>query len=136
MNYLKIDLIVVKHLGWLANYMHSDFRMFVILMSVTMFVVRIFIPMNAAVLIFAATLLPLAKASGISTWLTGFLILLLAETAVFSFQAPYLSNFRNSTKAVVNPQEGMVSVMNLFMFFIKVAAIYVSIPFWTKIGVL
>ncbi|MEO5356083.1 MAG: anion permease [Nitrospirae bacterium YQR-1] len=136
MNYLKIDLIVVKHLGWLANYMQSDFRLFIVLMSAAMFVLRIFIPMNAAVLIFAATLLPLAKVGGISTWLTGFLILLLAETAVFPFQAPYLSNFRNATRAVVNQQEGNVSVMNFLMFFVKVAAIYLSIPFWTKIGVL
>ncbi|KWT79699.1 SLC13 family permease [Candidatus Magnetominusculus xianensis] len=136
MNYLKIDLIVVKNLGWLANYMHSDFRQFIVLIALTIFVVRIIIPMNAVVLIFAATLLPLAKASGISTWLTGFLILFFAETAVFPFQAPYLSNFRNATKAVVNQQERSVSVVNLLLFFVKVAAIYLSIPFWTMIGVL
>ncbi|MBF0554709.1 MAG: anion permease [Nitrospirae bacterium] len=136
MNYLRIDAIVVNNLGWLANYMHSDFRLFIILLSLTIFAIRLIIPMNAVVLIFAATLLPLAKASGISTWLTGFLILFFAETAVFPFQAPYLSNFRNYTKSVVNQQERGVSVMNLLLFFVKIAAVYLSIPFWTKIGVL
>ncbi|MBF0318269.1 MAG: anion permease [Nitrospirae bacterium] len=136
MNYLKIDLIVVKNLGWLASYMQSDFRLFIVLLALAIFASRILIPMNAAVLIFAATLLPLAKASGVSTWLTGFLILFFAETAVFPFQAPYLSNFRNATREVVNQQEKSVSAVNLLLFFAKIAAIYLSIPFWTKIGVL
>ncbi|MCI4624839.1 MAG: anion permease [Candidatus Magnetoovum sp. WYHC-5] len=136
MYYLDIDDILAKHLNWLAGYMSNNLKVFILLLSGTILLVRLIVPMNATVLIFAATLLPLAAASGVSPWLIGFIILLMSESSIFNYQAPYLYSFRNITKGTVMQDDSRIMGFNIILIVVKLSAIYISIPFWTNIGVL
>ena len=71
-----------------------------------------------------------------STWLVGFLILLLAETALFPYQSPYILYFRTITRRSVQPDERRLTGFHALLFAAKLLAVYLSIPFWKHIGVL
>ena len=86
--------------------------------------------------IFAAALIPLSHASGVSPWLMGFIILLISETAFYPYQTPYIRHFRNLIGDSLTLNEGRIRVFRVLLLLVKIGAIYASIPFWQKIGVL
>jgi di/tricarboxylate transporter len=136
MNYLGVDNILITQLEWLAVYMRSDFYFFVLILALVILVVRIIIPLNPAILIFAVALLPLAANAGISPWVVGFIILILSETAFFAHQSPYILYFRRLTRNHLSYNEKQVMIFHGLLVIVKLAAIYASIPFWLKIGIL
>lgn len=136
MKHLGLDHELMAHLSWLGQYMRDDFPLFVLYLSVTVLLVRLIIPLNSAILIFAAALMPIAEAVGVSPWLVGFIILIMAETAFFGYQAPYILAFRRMVKGQISYDEWRVQVFHLLLIPVKLAAIYLSIPFWNQIGVL
>jgi len=104
MTYLGIDKTLVTQFSWLGEYMRNDFHMFVLVLTGMILLVRIFIPLNSAILIFAAALLPLATGAGVSAWVVGFIILIMCGTAFFGYQSPYILYFRSLLKGDV-PQK-------------------------------
>ncbi|GAB6041638.1 SLC13 family permease [Endothiovibrio diazotrophicus] len=136
MNHLGINQILIDHLGWLGDYMRNDFPLFVLLLSLTILAVRILIPLNSAILIFAAALIPIADGAGVTPWVVGFIILVMAETAFFGYQSPYILFFRAQTAPEVAYRERKVQLFHGVLVLAKLAAIYLSIPFWKEIGVL
>jgi DASS family divalent anion:Na+ symporter len=137
MKHLGIDDTVIQQLSWLGEYMRNDFSLFVLYLSIAILLVRLIIPLNSAILIFAAALIPIAEAAGVSTWLVGFIILIMAETAFFGYQSPYILAFRRMVKeGQISYEEYRVQIFHLLLIPVKLAAIYISIPFWKNIGVL
>jgi DASS family divalent anion:Na+ symporter len=136
MSYMGLDKNLIAQLGWLKDSMRDNFPLFVLALTGAILLVRLFIPLNSAILIFAAALLPLASGAGISPWVVGFIILIISETAFFGYQSPYILLFRNLVKDHVNYSERKVQLFHGVLIFIKVGAIYASIPFWHAIGVL
>lgn len=136
MKYLGLDARLIEHLGWLQQTMRQDFSVFVLALSASILVVRLLVPLNSAILIFAATLIPLASAAGISAWVVGFVILIMAETAFFGYQSPYILFFRQLTRRDVSYSEGRVQLFHAILVAVKLAAVYAAIPFWRAIGVL
>lgn len=136
MEYLKIDEHLIEQLSWLGYLMRQDFSSFVLYLSAAILLVRLLIPLNPAILIFAAALLPLASGAGISAWLIGFVILVIAETAFFGYQSPYIFLFRNLTSKTVPYNERQVRWFHAVLIGAKLLAIYASIPFWRQLGVL
>ena len=51
MNYLGIEKTLVTQFSWLGEYMRNDFHMFVLVLTGMILFVRIFIPLNSAILI-------------------------------------------------------------------------------------
>jgi len=135
MNYLALDQFIASKLTWLGIYMRQDFPLFVLALSVVILIVRLLIPLNQAILIFAAALIPIAGNAGIAPWVVGFVILIIAETAFFGYQSPYIFLFRNITRKV-SREEHKVRIFHGLLLLFKLPAIYISIPFWQKIGVL
>jgi len=136
MSYLGIEKTLVTQFSWLGEYMRNDFHMFVLVLTGMILLVRIFIPLNSAILIFAAALLPLATGAGVSAWVVGFIILIMCGTAFFGYQSPYILYFRSLLKGEVPFVDLKYQIFQILLVFVKLAAIYASIPFWTKIGVL
>lgn len=136
MKYLSLDNRLSEHLFWLQHAMRQDFAWFVLLLTLTMLVVRLLIPLNSAILIFAAALIPLASGAGISPWVVGFVILIMAETAFFGYQSPYILFFRGLTRTQVSYSEKEVRLFHGVLVAVKLAAVYAAIPFWRAIGVL
>lgn len=136
MRHLGLDDQLMHHLRWLGDYMRDDFGLFVLYLSSAVLLVRLIIPLNSAILIFAAALLPIAEAVGVSAWLVGFIILIMAETAFFGYQSPYILAFRRMVEGTISYQERQVQIFHLLLIPVKLLAIYASIPFWQQIGVL
>ncbi len=135
MNYLQLDELISSKLIWLGSYMRQNFALFVLALAGIMLLVRLLIPLNQAILIFAATLIPIASNVGIAPWVIGFVILIFAETAFFGYQSPYIFLFREMTHKV-SREERKVQIFHGLLVLFKLLAIYISIPFWLKIGVL
>jgi len=136
MNYLGIEKTLVTQFSWLGEYMRNDFHMFVLVLTGMILFVRIFIPLNSAILIFAAALLPLATGAGVSAWVVGFIILIMCGTAFWGYQSPYILYFRSLLKGDVPFVDLKYQIFQIVLVFVKLAAIYASIPFWIEIGVL
>lgn len=115
--------------------MRMGFTMLVLALSAVFLNARLFIPLNEAVIVFAAALIPIASHAGISPWVVGFVLLILAETAFFPHQSPYIFLFDRITNAV-DRDVRQVRLFHLLLIPFKLAAILVAIPFWHRIGVL
>lgn len=136
MNYLEIDKLLLSLLSGLGEYMRHDFQFFILILSGAILGVRLFIPINSSILIFSTALLPLATASGVSPWLVGFIILLMAETSFFNYQSPHIAYFSRVGKGDMELNERSITIFKALLVLVKLIAIYVSIPFWLSIGVL
>lgn len=135
MQYLHIDRLMVAQLNVVGTFMRQEFALFVLLLSVFVLLVRLLIPLNPAVLVLATAVMPIANQAGYTPWLVGFIILIMAETAFFAYQAPYIYLFRNLTRTIAY-SERRVQAFHLILIPCKFAAIYLSIPFWKQIGLL
>ena len=136
MTYMGLDKMLVAQFHGLQAFIRLDFEKFVLVLTGVILVVRLFIPLNSAILILAAAFLPLASGAGISPWAVGFIILVMSETAFFGFQSPYILFFRNQVNGHVPYSEIKVQAFHGLLILVKLGAIYASIPFWRKIGVL
>ncbi|MCF8002673.1 MAG: anion permease [Chromatiaceae bacterium] len=135
MNHLGIDRFIMGELSWLGVYMRQDFGLFVLALSAVFLLARLFIPLNQAIIVFAAALIPIASNAGISPWVVGFVLLILAETAFFPHQSPYIFLFDRLTSEVDHDLR-RVQLFHLLLIPFKIAAILIAIPFWHRIGVL
>ncbi len=136
MGHMGLDRALVDQFGGFGTFMRLDFEKFVLVLTGIILLVRVFIPLNSAILILAAAFLPLASGAGISPWVVGFIILIMAETAFFGYQSPYILFFRNQVKDHIHYSEPKVQVFHCLLVLVKLGAIYASIPFWRNIGVL
>lgn len=134
--YMGLDRDLAARFSQFNDFMRMDFGRFVLLLSGITLLVRLFIPLNPAILILSVAFLPMAAEAGISPWAVGFIILMISETAFFGYQSPYILFFQNLTQGHVPYSEVKVRIFHGLMFLAKVAAILLSIPFWQKTGVL
>jgi di/tricarboxylate transporter len=135
MNHLGLDHFIMSKLSWLGVYMRQDFTRFVLVLAAVFLTARLFIPLNQAIIVFAAALIPIASNAGISPWVVGFVLLILAETAFFPHQSPYIFLFDRITSEVARKRR-KVQLFHALLIPFKLAAILAAIPFWQRIGVL
>lgn len=127
---------LTETMSWLTEYMAGDFFTFTVMLSLAIFLVRMALPINATVVIFASLLIPTALSVGFNPWLTGFIILLMSEGFVWPYQASYYTQFISLAGPEGRADDHRLAIMNLLLFFFKLAAIFVSIPFWKQLGIL
>lgn len=135
MQHLHIDRLLVERLGLVSELMREDFTLFVLLFSLVVLGVRLLIPLNSAILILATAAMPFANQAGIAPWLVGFIMLIIAETAFFAYQSPYIYFLRNLTQTI-SYSEARVQTFHALLIPCKLAAIYLSVPFWHHLGLL
>lgn len=135
MSYLEIDQAIMVRLRGLGTFMREEFELFVLVLVGVLLLARLVIPLNQAILIFAAALIPIADQAGVAPWVVGFVILVVAETAFFAYQSPYIYLFRELTSEVPR-EERRVRGFHALLVPLKLVAILASIPFWRHIGVL
>jgi len=135
MQFVGLDAWLAHHLQWLSDLMAHDFDRFVLLLAAAIFLVRLALPINATVVIFATLLVPTATANGVNPWLVGFVILLLSENFIWSYQASYYLQFCSTAGSAAQAEDRRVVLLNALGFLMKLAAIYASFPFWRQIGI-
>lgn len=135
-SYLGLDQGISARLGSLGAMLHDNLPLFLLLLSVGMTAVRLVLPMSPAIAIAATILMPMATAQGISAWVVGFAILNLGEMWFFPFQSSQYLQLRESGGAPPLFDERRFLIFNGLMNLMKIAALYLSIPYWRSLGML
>jgi len=135
---LELQALMASQFEWLTRHVDDNIHMFIFLLASLVFVVRLFITINATVILVAGALIPAVAALGSYAWLVGFIILMMSESFIWPYQASYYMQC-NSTlgkrhlQALHAPR---VYAINAGVFALKLAAIYLSLPYWELLGVL
>ena len=135
-SYLKMDNMLAALLPGMGAYMHDNFGMFVLILFGVISVVRLVVPTNAIIVILASLFIPLADAYGVNPWVIGFTILALGETWFLPYQCTYYQQLQEVNRTNPLYQEKTFLLHNGLMNFVRLAAIYASIPYWKAIGLL
>ncbi|WP_019605836.1 SLC13 family permease [Teredinibacter turnerae] len=131
-----IHLWLSDQLNFLVVLMDSSPGIFVVVLAISIALVRIVLPINATVIVFATLLIPLASNVSLNPWIIGFLILLFSESFILPYQASYYSLFLELTSAVDVGSQKKIFVFHCAIWLIKLGAVYASIPFWVHLGLL
>jgi DASS family divalent anion:Na+ symporter len=136
MQAVGLDLWIANNLGWMKRVMTSNLPAFIGLLAAMIFVVRLALPINATVVIFATLLIPTAIADAVNPWVVGFVILILSENFIWPYQASYYIQYNSMVKPEAGAEDRRLIILHVLEFFMKLAAIYVSFPFWRTLGIL
>ena len=134
--HVGLDAWITDHLTWLTVYMERDFPLFILLLSLAIGVVRLALPINATVVIFASVFIPVAVSVGVTPWVVGFIILMMAEGFIWPYQASYYTQFLSMAGPEADGENNRVLLMNGLLYLFKLAAIYASLPYWKQLGFL
>ncbi|HAA93234.1 MAG TPA: hypothetical protein DCE33_12360, partial [Rhodospirillaceae bacterium] len=136
MQHTGLDVWLASQLEFLNEYMQHEFEWFVLMLTVAIFIVRLALPINAVVVIFAALLIPTAVNIGVNPWLVGFIILLMSESFIWPYQASYYIMFISIAGNKARSEDPRLVMMNFAIVGIKLLAVYASIPYWKALGLL
>lgn len=134
-SYLGIDKWIGLQLKWLGIYMQTNFEIFILLLTGVIFVIRLALPINLAVIIVATMFFPLAEVSGINAWVIAFIILTLGEAWVLPYQCSYYMQFQefNAKEKLYN--EALFLKFNAAMNVVRLLSIYASLLLWKQMGI-
>ncbi|CAK0767017.1 TRAP transporter large permease subunit [Gammaproteobacteria bacterium] len=136
LHYLNLDNILARELPWLGDYMRTDFELFLLMLAVVVFLIRLAIPNIATIVLLVTVLMPIAGNAGVNPWLVGFSILVLGEMWFFPYQCSYYLQLREMTRTADLYNEKTFLRFNAFSNLIKLGALYASIPYWKVLGLL
>ena len=136
MSYIELDKWIGSNLAWLGYYMSNNFSLFIIIFLITIMAIRLFLPNNATVAIFATILLPMAEVNGINPWLIGILLLSFSDIWLFPYQCSYYLLFREIMSESNMFNEKLMLRMNFLTIGIRLVAIFLSFSYWQKLGLL
>lgn len=136
MTYIGIDQRLSSNLSWLIPYMKDNFPLFVLLLSVSIVLVRFIIPNNPTIMIFAAIFVPVAENSGVNPWVVVFIILMMSDTWFMRYQSTYYVVFDEIANPDKQYEEKSFMKFNVLTIFIRLAAIYASLPFWSWLNII
>lgn len=134
-SYLGIDKWVGLQLKWLGVYMQTDFELFILLLTGVIFVIRLALPINLAVMIVATMFFPLAEISGINPWIIAFIILTLGESWILPYQCSYYVQFQEFNQKEKLYDETLFLKFNALMNVVRLLSIYASLLLWKQMGI-
>lgn len=135
-SHFGLDRWVADRLGGLGGNLNDKLPQFLMLLSGGMILIRLVLPMSPAIAIAATVLMPIAEAQGVSAWIVGFAILNLGEMWFFPFQSTQYLQMRETSGEPLVFDERRFLLFNAAMNVARIAAIYLSIPYWWLIGLL
>ena len=135
-NYLGLDKWLTSHLTVLVEVLRSSFGLFVALLFGAIFVIRLAMPNTATVAICATIFMPVASQAGVNPWVIGFILLLFGDIWVFPYQCGHYQQFQELVREKNIYDEATFLKFNAFMNFVRLAGVYISIPFWRALGLL
>ena len=136
MSYLQVDAWFAGHLLWIGQFMTTDFNLFILMMGVTMYLIRLVVPNSAAIILVASIFMPIAIHQGINPWIIAFIILMFSDGWFMPYQCSYYLALVSKTapyKLFIHKQ---LLLFNAWSNLIRFAAVYASVPFWRSLGLL
>ncbi len=135
-NYLGLDKWLTSNLSVLSEVLRTSFSMFVAVLFVVLFVIRLVMPNTATMAICATIFMPIASHAGVNPWVIGFILLLLGDMWVFPYQCTYYQQFQAIVREKRVYDEAKFLKFNAFLNVVRLAGVYASIPFWEALGLL
>ncbi len=135
-NYLGLDRWMTANLSVLGGVLQYSFSLFVLLMFLLVFMLRLVFPNTATIAICATIFMPIAAQAGINPWVIGFMLLLFGDMWIFPYQCPHYQQFQELVRQKNLYDEATFLRFNFFMNFVRLAGVFASIPFWTALGLL
>ncbi len=136
---IGLDTVIASSLSGVAAYMKNEFYWFVAILSAGLMIARLFLPVEAAVIIFATITLPIAIDAGMSPWPIAFILLMMSEATLFPYQnllRLQIDGMLSQHKMHGVVDEGGYIRFDLIMIAIRLVVIYASIPFWKHLNVI
>lgn len=134
-NHLGLDRTLGAHLPALGDTMRDHFGLFVLLLYVLVNVIRLAAPINAATVILATILMPLAQVNGVNEWLVGFIILVFAESWWLPYQCSYYLQLQQAGNGALRYDEQRFLALNAVLNLARLLAVYASFPYWHLLGI-
>jgi len=136
MNFLAIDQWIAHQLTWVGHFMSTDFYLFVLVLGLVIYAIRLVVPNNATIILVAALFMPVAIAQGVNPWIIAFIVLIFSDGWIFPYQCSYYIQLTTLTD-----KEKIFSKQSLLLFviqsnIIRFIAVYASIPYWQYLGLL
>ena len=136
MSYLQVDVWFAQHFLWIGNFMNSDFNLFILMLGVTIYIIRLVMPNNAAIILVSSIFMPIAINHGINPWIIAFIVLMLSDGWFMPYQCSYYLAFASKTaRSKVFNSRGLL-IFNGWNNLLRFAAVYASVPFWRSLGLL
>lgn len=135
-NHLGLAKTLGAALSSVGVLLQGNFEGFVLLLFVLISVIRLAVPINATIVILAAVLMPLAEMNAINPWVIGFVILMFSEMWFLPYQCSYYLQLRGLNQTRLIYDEGGFLRFNAVMNLARLAAVYLSLPFWRTLGLL
>jgi DASS family divalent anion:Na+ symporter len=135
-NYLGLDKWLIAHLSVLVEVLQSSFNLFLALLFLVIFIIRLVLPNSATIAVCATIFMPIASHVGVNPWVVGFILLLLGDMWVFPYQCSHYAQFQQIVRDKHIYEEAAFIKFNLFMNLVRLASIYASVPFWGALGLL
>tara|TARA_R110002050_G_scaffold847_7_gene6074 strand:- start:47350 stop:49227 length:1878 start_codon:yes stop_codon:yes gene_type:complete len=135
-NHIGLLHMISDKLEFVGNYILGNFNKTIAILFVLITLTRFVMPKGPTIFIFGSILIPIAQTIGISPWIMAFIILIFGESFYFPFQSPEYSNFRFVLMKNHPFKERSVLTLNAILNLLKLAAVYLSLPYWKSIGLL
>ncbi len=136
LNHLGLTRLLADKLPALGDIMRTNFPVFVLLLAVVIFFIRLAVPISATIVILATVLMPVAEAHGVNSWVVGFVILVLGEMWFFPYQCSYYLQFQQLTRGCEFYDERSFLRFNWLSNGLKLASVYAAMPWWKMLGLL
>jgi divalent anion:Na+ symporter, DASS family len=117
----------------ISRLMQHDLILFLLALAGTTCLLRLVVPINAAVVLMAVVFMPLADQAGINQWLVGFAILMLGEMWFLPYQCSYYLQFRELAQGVYD-EPGMLR-LNAMLNVARIGGLIAAIPWWKAFGI-
>lgn len=134
MSYVGLDQWIGSHLSWMAAYMNVNLPLFILMLCLSVPLVQVVIPYGTTVAIFATVFMPMAQVSGVSPWLIGFIIIFMADGWFFPYQSSTYLFFRELANKNGLFQERQILNFNALTVVVRLAAVFISLPYWKLLG--
>jgi DASS family divalent anion:Na+ symporter len=134
-----IEDVIAHTFSGLGDYMKNNLTSFILALCGVIVVARLALPELVLGILLVTILFPIASAEGVSLWLIGFVILTMAESYIFPYQAPHhvqMKNLLGSFGLEGRYNETRVLAFNFAMTLARIVAIYVSIPYWKHLDII
>ena len=134
LNYLGLNDTISKNL---VNFLGSNFKdplYFISLIIILTLLIRIFLPITPSVVILCTIFIPISTFYDISPWLVSIVILVTADMWFLPYQNFFYVMFEEFSKNNYNQKKFIL--FNIIMNIVRVGGIYLSMPYWSKLGLM
>jgi di/tricarboxylate transporter len=133
--YLKLDAALGAAVSAWVEFIGGSVPVFVLVVLVVTLLLRLFLPIQAGMVVSAVILIPIAEAQQINPWIAVFLTAMFSDMWFWRYQcSPYLQVLGNGYGPYFDHTPFMY--YNFLTNIARIVAVYLSIPYWTWLKIL